>query len=385
MLVAPSKVTLSSGGGRPASIGDEQFGGFEEVGAGSSPQSGGGSGGGSASSPRVTENFGWTMTLTKDYSGGTPLNSSNSRNSVSEFAGFGDERVSPEPEVDLIEEEFDEEADMQADANARRRQSAIIQTEGDMVQSRGKCGKCGMPVFADQSRSRDKKTGIYYHETCPTRRLGAMAKDKIREQFAVGERCLFSEFNAPGLIKYIGPFGKGGNGNTGQMWIGIELDDPTGVHNGTVDGVKYYTCKPGHGMIVLPTQLKPASRGASGGRGGGGGGGGGGAAAATAPAASDFDDDWDDEIDLDDLDGDVPAAAETAFPLLYIGSTVHHLRKGEKVSNRVRAVQAIYRLHYNATHAPNLLFSFYVFSFILPSFLQHKKKEVVVVIFFIHG
>eukprot|EP00729_Bicosta_minor_P001226 gene1226-15382_t len=272
LLVAPSKVTLSSGGGRPASIGDEQFGGFEEVGAGSSPQSGGGSGGGSASSPRVTENFGWTMTLTKDYSGGTPLNSSNSRNSVSEFAGFGDERVSPEPEVDLIEEEFDEEADMQADANARRRQSAIIQTEGDMVQSRGKCGKCGMPVFADQSRSRDKKTGIYYHETCPTRRLGAMAKDKIREQFAVGERCLFSEFNAPGLIKYIGPFGKGGNGNTGQMWIGIELDDPTGVHNGTVDGVKYYTCKPGHGMIVLPTQLKPASRGASSGRGGGGGG-----------------------------------------------------------------------------------------------------------------
>ena len=33
-------------------------------------------------------------------------------------------------------------------------------------------------------------------------------------------------------------------------WIGIELGEPVGKNDGTVQGVKYFTCKPNHGMFI---------------------------------------------------------------------------------------------------------------------------------------
>ncbi|GJE89651.1 dynactin [Phanerochaete sordida] len=39
-------------------------------------------------------------------------------------------------------------------------------------------------------------------------------------------------------------------------WVGIELEDPTGKNDGIVQGVKYFTCKPLHGMFVRPSQVK---------------------------------------------------------------------------------------------------------------------------------
>lgn len=39
-------------------------------------------------------------------------------------------------------------------------------------------------------------------------------------------------------------------------WIGIELDEPLGKNDGTVQGVKYFTCKLPHGMFVRPSLVK---------------------------------------------------------------------------------------------------------------------------------
>ena len=39
-------------------------------------------------------------------------------------------------------------------------------------------------------------------------------------------------------------------------WVGIELDHPEGQNDGTVDGVRYFSCKPDHGMFVQPGQVK---------------------------------------------------------------------------------------------------------------------------------
>eukprot|EP01084_Bolivina_argentea_P067042 122184_1 len=44
-------------------------------------------------------------------------------------------------------------------------------------------------------------------------------------------------------------------GKTGQDWIGIMVEHGYGEHNGTVDGVKYFLCKEGKGIMVRPKHI----------------------------------------------------------------------------------------------------------------------------------
>ncbi|KAH9948209.1 dynactin [Amylocystis lapponica] len=39
-------------------------------------------------------------------------------------------------------------------------------------------------------------------------------------------------------------------------WVGIELFDANGKNDGTVQGIKYFACKPGYGVFVRPSQVK---------------------------------------------------------------------------------------------------------------------------------
>lgn len=39
-------------------------------------------------------------------------------------------------------------------------------------------------------------------------------------------------------------------------WIGIELEESAGKNDGTVQGVRYFTCKMSHGVFVRPSQVK---------------------------------------------------------------------------------------------------------------------------------
>lgn len=49
-----------------------------------------------------------------------------------------------------------------------------------------------------------------------------------------------------GTVKYFGsvPFGV-------NLWYGVELDEPSGKHDGCVGGVRYFTCPANRGFIVL--------------------------------------------------------------------------------------------------------------------------------------
>ena len=48
-----------------------------------------------------------------------------------------------------------------------------------------------------------------------------------------------------GVVKYVGraDFGPG-------IWLGLELRLPKGKHDGLVEGRRYFTCKPNHGIMI---------------------------------------------------------------------------------------------------------------------------------------
>jgi dynactin 1 len=66
---------------------------------------------------------------------------------------------------------------------------------------------------------------------------------------AVGNRV--STSSGTGTVRFVGTtsFSSG-------KWVGVELDTPSGKHNGTVQGKAYFTCKDGHGVFVRPVAAK---------------------------------------------------------------------------------------------------------------------------------
>eukprot|EP00041_Stephanoeca_diplocostata_P016030 m.311835 g.311835 ORF g.311835 m.311835 type:complete len:449 (-) comp20231_c0_seq11:57-1403(-) len=40
-----------------------------------------------------------------------------------------------------------------------------------------------------------------------------------------------------------------------DVWVGVAFDSPVGKHGGKVNGIRYFTCKPKHGIFVRPHRL----------------------------------------------------------------------------------------------------------------------------------
>ena len=79
--------------------------------------------------------------------------------------------------------------------------------------------------------------------------------------FAVGQRVKVSGKDGVGTVRYIGEtdFKEG-------TWVGIEMDEPIGNNDGTVQGKQYFACGPQHGVMAKPENVRSAvpSRRASG-------------------------------------------------------------------------------------------------------------------------
>uniref|UniRef100_A0A1A9ZN83 CAP-Gly domain-containing protein n=1 Tax=Glossina pallidipes TaxID=7398 RepID=A0A1A9ZN83_GLOPL len=75
----------------------------------------------------------------------------------------------------------------------------------------------------------------------------------------VGDRIIVSSGfgSRPGILRYLGET-QFASGN----WCGIELDEATGKNDGSVDGVRYFECKPKYGVFVpiAKVSLSPSSK-----------------------------------------------------------------------------------------------------------------------------
>ncbi|XP_056446354.1 CAP-Gly domain-containing linker protein 4-like isoform X4 [Gadus chalcogrammus] len=75
---------------------------------------------------------------------------------------------------------------------------------------------------------------------------GADGQARLR----VGSQVLLSSTNEAALVRYVGAadFAAG-------LWLGLELRAPRGKNDGAVGGRRYFTCRPGHGVLVRPSRV----------------------------------------------------------------------------------------------------------------------------------
>jgi len=73
---------------------------------------------------------------------------------------------------------------------------------------------------------------------------GAAAAMADSAPIEVGQRVVVMG-KRKGVVRFYGntEYGPG-------TWVGVELDKPTGFHDGLVQGFRYFTCKPNHGVYV---------------------------------------------------------------------------------------------------------------------------------------
>mmetsp|Transcript_20568 Transcript_20568/g.46945 ORF Transcript_20568/g.46945 Transcript_20568/m.46945 type:complete len:314 (-) Transcript_20568:288-1229(-) len=68
-------------------------------------------------------------------------------------------------------------------------------------------------------------------------------------EISLGSKVRFND--KEGTVRFIGS-----TQFAGGEWVGLELDAPTGKHDGTVMGVNYFTSAPGCGIFTQATELK---------------------------------------------------------------------------------------------------------------------------------
>ncbi|XP_031557879.1 CAP-Gly domain-containing linker protein 3-like isoform X2 [Actinia tenebrosa] len=73
---------------------------------------------------------------------------------------------------------------------------------------------------------------------------------EIAEKFELNDRVVVAGQKS-GRVQYIGQtqFASG-------WWLGVELDQPVGKNDGSVGGVRYFTCKPRYGVFAPVTKVK---------------------------------------------------------------------------------------------------------------------------------
>jgi len=72
--------------------------------------------------------------------------------------------------------------------------------------------------------------------------------------FVVGARCEVRAGKRRGEVRFVGPVPALGTGSA--PWVGVALDEPMGSNDGSVNGVRLFTCAAKYGAFVRPENVR---------------------------------------------------------------------------------------------------------------------------------
>ncbi|XP_055300483.1 restin homolog isoform X10 [Sitodiplosis mosellana] len=119
---------------------------------------------------------------------------------------------------------------------------------------------CSSPTYSMNTSVRSISSPPRSGTVSPTRSVSSyVGKSPSKTNLSVGDRVIVSSGmgSRAGILQYIGET-KFAPGN----WCGVQLDEPSGKNDGTVDGVQYFNCPPNFGIFVplAKVSLSPLSR-----------------------------------------------------------------------------------------------------------------------------
>ncbi|XP_057715155.1 CAP-Gly domain-containing linker protein 4-like isoform X2 [Corythoichthys intestinalis] len=84
----------------------------------------------------------------------------------------------------------------------------------------------------------------------PRSTAGTVYRSDNQVRLHEGMQVLLNSANEMASIRYMGTtdFAPG-------LWLGLELRGPKGKNDGSVGGRRYFTCRPGHGVLVRPSRV----------------------------------------------------------------------------------------------------------------------------------
>jgi len=104
----------------------------------------------------------------------------------------------------------------------------------------------------DSNFRKFKEKMISENATGNANKLSDNHMEELCEKIKVGDRCEVEPGEKRGVVKFVGKAETVAPG----YWVGIQLDEPLGKHDGTVKGKKYFDCLPQHGLLLRPDKVK---------------------------------------------------------------------------------------------------------------------------------
>lgn len=158
---------------------------------------------------------------------------------------FASEKSSAKPSVGITLRGLDDALDDEEDEDELSSLLTQTQVEGEPLELIGDSEEQNsIPHEKSNSSSQEDLLGSFegedVHDSLDS--LGDLKKGQV---ICIGDK-------KTGRIRYIGPteFAPG-------VWIGVELDTPSGKNDGSVSGQRYFACKPRYGSFVKPEKVFP--------------------------------------------------------------------------------------------------------------------------------